>query len=146
MAYPKTPTRHRSRSDVAKTPITPSLISGFDNISISSPTIRTGGNKASKYSLADISNPFISRSRPVSPVKRATSNTIQISESLQRQASFGVIRRGGVETKLDVVSRDYIPPSKPEAKRSRSTPAMVRQGAVYMVPKFELTNFEARFP
>ncbi|KAI0252786.1 WD40 repeat-like protein [Lactifluus subvellereus] len=124
MAYPKTPTRHRSRSDVAKTPVTPSLIFGLNNIAISSPTTKTGGDKASKYSLADISNPFLSRSRPVSPVKRATSGTIQVSESLQRQASSGVIRRGGVESKLDVVSRDYVPPSRPEAKRSRSTPAM----------------------
>ncbi|KAH8978938.1 WD40-repeat-containing domain protein [Lactarius hatsudake] len=125
MAYnPKTPTRHRSRSDVAKTPLTPSLlISGFNNVTISSPT-KTGGNKSSKYSVADITNPFISRSRPVSPVKRATSGSINVTESLQRQASSGVIRKGGVESKLDVVSRDYVPPPKSEAKRSRSTPAM----------------------
>ena len=127
MAYiPKTPARHRSRSDVARTPLTPSLLlSGLNNVSISSPT-KTGGNKSSKYSVADITNPFISRSRPVSPVKRTTSGTIQVSESLRRQASSGVIRKGGVESKLDVVSRDYVPPPKPEAKRSRSTPAMVR--------------------
>jgi cell division cycle 20, cofactor of APC complex len=127
MAYiPKTPARHRCRSDVAKTPLTPSLLlSGLNNVTISSPT-KTGGNKSSKYSVADITNPFISKSRPVSPVKRTTSGTIQVSESLQRQASSGVIRKGGVESKLDVVSRDYVPPPKPEAKRSRSTPAMVR--------------------
>ena len=127
MAYiPKTPARHRSRSDVARTPLTPSLLlSGLNKVSISSPT-KTGGNKSSKYSVADITNPFISRSRPVSPVKRTTSGTIQVSESLQRQASSGVIRKGGVESKLDVVSRDYVPPPKPEAKRSRSTPVMVR--------------------
>ncbi|KAI9464062.1 WD40-repeat-containing domain protein [Lactarius psammicola] len=125
MAYnPKTPTRHRSRSDVAKTPLTPSLlISGFNNVTISSPT-KTGGNKSSKYSVADITNPFISRSRPASPVKRATSGSIQVTESLQRQASSGVIRKGGVESKLNVVSRDYVPPPRSEAKRSRSTPAM----------------------
>ncbi|KAI0301321.1 WD40 repeat-like protein [Russula brevipes] len=123
MAYiPKTPARHRSRSDVAKTPLTPSLLSGLNNVFISSPT-KTGGNRSSKYSVADISNPFISKSRPVSPVKRTTSG-IQVSESLQRQASSGVIRKGGVESKLDVVSRDYVPPPKREAKRSRSTPAM----------------------
>lgn len=126
MAYvPKTPARHRSRSDVAKTPLTPSLLSGLNSMSISSPT-KTGGNRSSKYSVVDITNPFISKSRPVSPVKRTTSGTIQVSESLQRQASSGVIRKGGVESKLDVVSRDYVPPPKPEAKRSRSTPAMVR--------------------
>jgi cell division cycle 20, cofactor of APC complex len=126
MAYvPKTPARHRSRSDVAKTPLTPSLLSGLNSISISSPT-KTGGNRSSKYSVVDITNPFISKSRPVSPVKRTTSGTIQVSESLQRQASSGVVRKGGVESKLDVVSRDYVPPPRLEAKRSRSTPAMVR--------------------
>jgi cell division cycle protein 20 (cofactor of APC complex) len=127
MAFnPKTPTRHRSRSDVAKTPLTPSLlISGLNNVTISSPT-KTGGNKSSKYSVADITNPFISKSRPASPVKRATSGGITVTESLQRQASSGVIRKGGIESKLDVVSRDYVPPPKSEAKRSRSTPAMVR--------------------
>ncbi|KAF8273567.1 WD40 repeat-like protein [Lactarius quietus] len=125
MAFnPKTPTRHRARSDVAKTPLTPSLlISGFNNVTISSPT-KTGGNKSSKYSVADITNPFISKSRPASPVKRATSSSITVTESLQRQASSGVIRKGGIESKLDVVSRDYVPPPKQEAKRSRSTPAM----------------------
>ena len=126
MAYnPRTPARHRSRSDVAKTPLTPShLLSALNNVYISSPT--KTGSRSSKYSVADITNPFISKSRPVSPVKRTTSGSIQVSESLQRQASSGVIRRGGVESKLDVVSRDYVPPPKPEAKRSRSTPAMVR--------------------
>ncbi|KAI0267337.1 WD40 repeat-like protein [Gloeopeniophorella convolvens] len=124
MAYnPKTPTRHRSRSEVARTPLTPSIISGLNNVSLASPT-KTGGNRSSKYSVADITNPFISRSRPVSPVKRSTSGGIQISESLQRQASSGVIRKGGVESKLNVVSRDYVPPPKSEPKRSRSTPAM----------------------
>ena len=126
MAYnPRTPARHRCRSDVAKTPLTPShLLSALNNVTISSPT-KTGGSKSSKYSVADITNPFVTKSRPVSPVKRTTSGTIQVSQSLQRQASSGVIRKGGVESKLDVVSRDYVPPPRPEAKRSRSTPAMV---------------------
>jgi cell division cycle 20, cofactor of APC complex len=127
MAFnPRTPARHRARSDVAKTPLTPShLLSALNNVTISSPT-KTGGSRSSKYSVADITNPFITKSRPVSPMKRTTSGSIQVSESLQRQASSGVIRRGGVESKLDVVSRDYVPPPpRPEAKRSRSTPAMV---------------------
>ena len=127
MAYnPRTPARHRSRSDVAKTPLTPShLLSALNNVSISSPT-KIGGSRSSKYSVVDITNPFITKSRPVSPVKRTT-GSIQVSESLHRQASSGVIRKGGIESKLDVVSRDYVPPPpRPEAKRSRSTPAMVR--------------------
>ncbi|RDB24148.1 WD repeat-containing protein slp1 [Hypsizygus marmoreus] len=104
---PKTPSRrHRARSD-AKTPLTPSLVSGINNISL---------------------NPFVV-SRPSSPIKRTTSSGIPISDSLQKQASAGVIRKGGVESRLDVVTRDYVPPPpKPEVKRSRSTPAVNRIG------------------
>ncbi|KAI0044278.1 WD40 repeat-like protein [Auriscalpium vulgare] len=113
--HPKTPSRHRSRSDAAKTPLTPSLISGLNNVFISSPT-KTGGKGA------DITNPFISR--PPSPLKRATTGSIHVSDTLKRQASAGVIRKGGIEAKLDVVSRDYVPPPRTEPKRSRSTPAI----------------------
>ncbi|KAI0057112.1 WD40 repeat-like protein [Artomyces pyxidatus] len=125
MAYnPKTPTRHRSRSDAAKTPLTPSLISGLNNVFISSPT-KTGGSRSTKLGSGDITNPFISR--PPSPLKRTTTGSIHVSESLKRQASVGVIRKGGIESKLDVVSRDYVPPPKPEPKRSQSTPAVVNR-------------------
>ncbi|KAL1939059.1 hypothetical protein VTO73DRAFT_10319 [Trametes versicolor] len=96
---PKTPSRHRSRSET-KTPLTSSMF---------------GVNAA-----ADASNPFIVPSRPVSPIKRATSSSLQVSETLQRQASMGLIRRGGVESRLDVVTRDYVPPKS--EKRSRSQP------------------------
>lgn len=101
---PKTPSRHRSRSET-KTPLTASMF---------------GVNAA-----ADASNPFIVPSRPVSPIKRATSSSLQVSESLQRQASMGVIRRGGVESRLDVVTRDYVPPKS--EKRSRSQPTVSLQ-------------------
>jgi len=57
-------------------------------------------------------------------VKRATPAALAVSDSLSRQASGGVIRKGGVESRLDVVTRDYVPPS--DLKRSRSTPAVVR--------------------
>lgn len=59
---------------------------------------------------------------PSSPVKRSNAT---LSDSLHRQASVGVIRKGGVESRLDVVTHDYVPPQKPEVKRSRSTPAVV---------------------
>ncbi|KAG6831487.1 hypothetical protein H0H87_005054 [Tephrocybe sp. NHM501043] len=96
---PKTPSRRsRARSDA----LTPSaLVAGLSNISL---------------------NPFVV-SRPSSPIKRTTSGAIPVSDSLQRQAGAGVIRRGGVESRLDVVTRDYV---KPELKRSRSTPASAR--------------------
>ncbi|KAJ3790095.1 WD40-repeat-containing domain protein [Lentinula aff. detonsa] len=144
MFQPKTPSRHRTRSDVGsktpKTPLTPSVLSGLSNISLGgSPTKkRTGKTQHAKSSSSsgpfDTTNPFIqpfpssrsrSRSRPASPVKFAT-GAIPISEDLKGQAGGGLIRKGGVElSRLDVVSRDYIPP-KPEIKRSRSTPAANR--------------------
>jgi hypothetical protein len=61
-----------------------------------------------------------------SPIKRATSTSIPLSDAFQRQASGGVIRKGGVESRLDVVTLDYVPPPKSvEVKRSRSTPVIV---------------------
>lgn len=129
---PKTPSRHRSRSD-AKTPLTPSLISGLNSVSLASSPPKRRGPTKSKSSTFDTSNPFISsvppssRSRPASPIKRVVAGGIPVSEDLQRQAGGGVIRKGGVESRLDVVTLDYVaPPPKPEAKRSRSTPAAVR--------------------
>ncbi|KAH9910882.1 WD40 repeat-like protein [Epithele typhae] len=101
MAYPpKTPTRHRSRSET-KTPLSSSIF-GTNN-------------------LADASNPFIVPSRNASPSKKASGSSYHVSEALQRQASTGVIRKGGIESRLDVVTRDYVPPPKSE-KRSRSQP------------------------
>jgi cell division cycle protein 20 (cofactor of APC complex) len=95
MSSVKTPSRRRVRSEV-KTPLTPSLLSAFNTVSIDS------------------------------PVKRATSTAIPLSDAFQRQASGGVIRKGGVESRIDVVTLDYVPPPKSaEVKRSRSTPAIV---------------------
>ncbi|KAL4253717.1 WD repeat CDC20/Fizzy family protein [Abortiporus biennis] len=117
MAFnPKTPSRHRSRSET-KTPLTPSLISGLNSLRFeSSPT---------KGKAVDTTaNPFIqSQSRPSSPIKRTTSGSITVSDSLQKQASGGVIRKGGVESRIDVITRDYVPPTKSEHKRSRSQPS-----------------------
>ncbi|RPD60693.1 WD40 repeat-like protein [Lentinus tigrinus ALCF2SS1-6] len=105
MAYtPKTPTRHgRSRSET-KTPLSSSFF---------------GSNN-----LADASNPFIVASRPASraasPVKKSST---QVQASLKKQASVGLIRKGGVESRLDVVTRDYVPPPPKSEKRSRSQPS-----------------------
>ncbi|KAK7460933.1 WD repeat-containing protein slp1 [Stygiomarasmius scandens] len=148
---PKTPTRHRARSDVARTPLTPSVISGINSVGLgstfgSSPskkrtTKASAKTLSSSTSVFDTTNPFIkppsrsqSRSRPgsrpgsrpASPVKFLSSSTIPVSEDLQRQAGEGVIRKGGIESRLDVVTRDYIPPPKNDLKRSRSTPATTR--------------------
>ncbi|KAJ7702455.1 WD40 repeat-like protein [Mycena rosella] len=96
MSTVKTPSRRRVRSE-AKTPLTPSLLSAFNTVSIES------------------------------PIKRATSTSIPLSDAFQRQASGGVIRKGGVESRIDVVTLDYVPPPKSaEVKRSRSTPAINR--------------------
>ncbi|KAI6145268.1 WD40-repeat-containing domain protein [Pisolithus tinctorius] len=112
---PKTPSRFRSRSD-AKTPLTPSLISSFNAISLSP-----------KRHPADLSNPFLARSRPASPVKRATTGAAAFPSS-SGATHGGVIRKGGIESRLEVVSHDYHPPkvnqnARPELKRSRSTPS-----------------------
>lgn len=108
MSHPKTPTRFRSRSD-AKTPLTPSVVAQLNAVSLGSPQKRTH--------RADISNPFLVRPRAPSPVKRTTSTQPSTSSS-----NTGVIRKGGIESRLDVVSHDYYP-SRPELKRSRSTPS-----------------------
>lgn len=117
---PKTPSRFRSRSD-AKTPLTPSLISSFNAISLSPRKQHSGLSHP-----ADLSNPFLARSRPSSPVKRTTSGTAVSSSSGLTHG--GVIRKGGVESRLEVVSHDYHPTkvnqnARPELKRSRSTPS-----------------------
>ncbi|KAG6334890.1 hypothetical protein ID866_4199 [Astraeus odoratus] len=116
---PKTPSRFRSRSD-AKTPLTPSFISSFNAISLSPRKQFSGVSHP-----ADLSNPFLARSRPSSPVKRTTSGTTVSSSTGFTHG--GVIRKGGVESRLEVVSHDYHPPqanktTRPELKRSRSTP------------------------
>ncbi|KAL1746431.1 WD40-repeat-containing domain protein [Schizophyllum fasciatum] len=142
MSNPKTPSHRRGRSD-AKTPLTPSLANGMNNISLNpSPTKKTRAQSHSKTRAAtnpfDTTNPFLvppsSRSRPPSrppsPIKRIASGAGALNDTLQQQASGGVIRKGGFESKLDVITRDIVPPpqqakEKPD-KRSRSTPATNR--------------------
>ena len=135
MSYlPKTPShRHRSRSET-KTPLTPSLASGINALNLGIP--RQGSHSPTK-GKADVSfNPFLSSrpsspvkraqstSRPASPIKRATTGSLQVSDTLQRQASSGLIRKGGVESRIDVITRDYVPPKT--QKRSRSQPNVSR--------------------
>jgi cell division cycle protein 20 (cofactor of APC complex) len=68
-------------------------------------------------------------SRPASPVKRATSTgPLHVTAQLAREASAGVIRKGGVESRMNVITNDYVPPPKEEkridVKRSRSQPSV----------------------
>ncbi|TFK31294.1 WD40-repeat-containing domain protein [Crucibulum laeve] len=51
------------------------------------------------------------------------------SQSNDIRANGGVIRKGGVESKLDVVTRDYVPPPRADIKGSKSQPAVNRSGA-----------------
>ncbi|KAF8998903.1 WD40 repeat-like protein [Hymenopellis radicata] len=120
MLQPKTPSRNRTRSE-AKTPLTPSLVAGVNGVSLASSPSKRRTKSKSTTGPFDMSNPFISaagssRSRPGSPVKFPS------AADLQRQAASGVIRKGGIESKLDVVKMDYVPPPKSELKRSKSTP------------------------
>jgi cell division cycle protein 20 (cofactor of APC complex) len=122
---PKTPLRQRARSE-AKTPLTPSILSGVSNISLASTQAPSRIFKPKSSTTA--ADPLIalqSKSRPSSPVKCIGSAGIPTSESYQRQAKGGVIRKGGVESRLDVVTLDYVPPPRHDVKRSKSTPAVV---------------------
>ena len=122
---PKTPTRHRSRSET-KAPLTPSLATGVNSVAYNSPT-KSRFPKQSGTAIGDVSNPFIATtskptSRPPSPIKRLTGG-IQVTDSLAKQAGGGIIRKGSAESRIDVVTRDYVPPPKTDMRRSRSTPA-----------------------
>jgi len=81
-----------------------------------------GGSPAKRRThIQDLTgNPFLARSRPASPVKQATSGFV-INEELQRQANSGVVRRGGFESRMDVVKMDYFPAAQAKSpKRSKS--------------------------
>ena len=130
---PKTPARNRTRSET-KTPLTPSVLAGLGNLCLAPSPAKRAGPRTKTKSISgsyDTTNPFIAppsfaqRSRPSSPIKRTTSSGIPLSDAFQRQANGGVIRKGGVESRLEVVTRDYVPPLKAEIKRSKSTPAVV---------------------
>ena len=127
---PKTPTRHRSRSET-KTPLTPSLAIGLNSVAYNSPTKSRFPKQVT--AIGDASNPFITAtskpsSRPPSPIKRLTGG-LHVTDSLAKQASGGIIRKGSVESRIDVITRDYVPPPKTETRRSRSTPANRSVGA-----------------
>jgi len=55
-------------------------------------------------------------------IENRTSGGLAVSDSLSRQARG--VNRKGVESRLDVVTRDYVPPQKHEIKRSKSSPAV----------------------
>lgn len=141
---PKTPIHGRGRS-ATQSALTPSLLSGVNNVASVASSSKPIRRAPSKPSVADLSNPFIARpsssrtlskaraqstSRPASPVKRASSsNAIPVTDALSRQANNGVIRKGGVESRMNVITNDYVPPPKleqpkSEPKRSRSTPSI----------------------
>jgi len=119
---PKTPSnRVRSRSEV-RTPITPSIISGLSNVSlVVSPTKKSLQSRGGfKSTGAFDTNQFLASGNA-----RSRSGSRPASPSKQKSQPVGVIRKGGVESRLDVVTCDYVPPPKQELKRSRSTPASV---------------------
>ncbi|KAF7792237.1 hypothetical protein EIP86_003272 [Pleurotus ostreatoroseus] len=132
MAYaPKTPTHRRSRSE-AKAPLTPSLVAGLNSVNFASgtrhkqtetpnPFIASSRPSSSKRTRA-VSTGRPTSSRPSSPSKRS-SGCINVTDSLQKQASVGIVRKGGFESRLDVVTHDYVPPPKTEKRRSKSQPA-----------------------
>ena len=74
---------------------------------------------------------------PLTPSIFSSINNLSLASSPTKRSSRlqastgtggGVIRKGGVESRLEVVTRDYVPPPPPpkyEVKRSKSTPASV---------------------
>ena len=73
---------------------------------------------------------------PLTPSIFSSINNLSLASSPTKRSSRlqastgtggGVIRKGGVESRLEVVTRDYVPPPPPkyEIKRSKSTPASV---------------------
>jgi cell division cycle protein 20 (cofactor of APC complex) len=85
---------------------------------------RTKSTTRSGTSSTDLTNGGIRRSTSTGPV---------VNASLRRQASNGVIRKGGVESRMDVITNDYVPPEpkkdgKEHMKRSRSTGSVCHLG------------------
>ncbi|KZT21878.1 WD40 repeat-like protein [Neolentinus lepideus HHB14362 ss-1] len=92
----------------------------------------------------DSSNPFVSRptSRKPSPTMRTVSGAIKVTRELTRQANRGVIRKGGVESRMQVVKYDYVPlppQSKEALKRSKSS-ASLRAQAQFNGDRFITTR------
>lgn len=116
MASTKISTSHKSHHSKtpsrSRPPLTPSLTAGLNSLSLGgSPT------KPRRTHIQELTgNPFLSR--PPSPIKQ-TVNGFVINPELQRQANSGIVRRGGIESRMDVVRHDYFPP-KSTPKRSKS--------------------------
>jgi cell division cycle 20, cofactor of APC complex len=114
---PKTPSRSRSKS-TPKSSLMSLLDVDFVNLTLGSPT------KNQKAIAGDITNPFLNsgQSRPSSPVKKATGFN-PTSAELKRQASMGVLKKGSVESRMEVIFLDHNLPKAPDMKRSKSQPA-----------------------
>lgn len=107
-ATPKTPARSRARSDAAN-----NLANTFSNLNLS-PT------KGSSYKPSP--NPFMTATTPKRP---------PVNDSLQRQAQEGIAKKGGLESRLNVVTIVQPPPSQTttqakQIKRSKSSSSVTR--------------------
>ncbi|KZT20904.1 WD40 repeat-like protein [Neolentinus lepideus HHB14362 ss-1] len=125
----KTPARRRARS-ATRNALTPSFINNMNSMQIASPARQS--SKKGETGPTDSPNPFISRptSRNPSPVTRMVSGAIEVTRELKRQASTGVIRKGGIESRMQVVKYDYVPPPpqpKEALKRSKSSASLRAQ-------------------
>ncbi len=123
---PKTPNRSKSVNATSRGPFTPSMTIDLNlgSLTISSPT--KGGRKTA---AGDITNPFLKtsgpKSRPTSPIKRATGQgNFNVNEELKRQASMGMMRKGAVESRMDVITVDRTLPKPTQMARSKSQPAV----------------------
>jgi cell division cycle 20, cofactor of APC complex len=122
----KTPTRSRSVTGTSRGTFSTStsIDVNFGNLTISSPT------KGRKTGPADTTNPFLKsssgpKSRPASPIKRITGQgSFNVSDELKRQASQGMLRKGAIESRMDIITIDRDLPRPAPISRSKSQPAV----------------------
>ncbi|KAL5498051.1 SLP1 [Sanghuangporus vaninii] len=73
-----------------------------------------------------------SNSRPTTPVRKFTDmGSFTITDELRREASCGLITRKELQSQLDVMKKDFVPPPRKKVTRSRSQPAIGMRDRIY---------------
>ena len=70
---------------------------------------------------------------------------MQVAFQLLTPSNDGVIPKGGVQNRLEVVTRDYIPLPKYEVRRSEVTPVSVRMLIIFK-RSLDMTNATILLP
>ena len=81
-----------------------------------------------------------SSSRPTTPAKKFTEmGSFTITDELRRDASCGLLTRKEIQSQLDVMKKDFVPPPIKKVTRSRSQPAIGMVRLTYLVSR-KLSN------